>query len=184
MIEIRWEGPEEFREHGGIPISFVVSSRLSLPALREGRLEEIPADARIKDYDLFADSRPASYTFQFDVSPWGLVAAFEGPRRVGGVIVACCTPTYELLEGRDDLAYLVDFRIEPAWRGQGLGRRLFTEAVRWCRSSELVEVRVETQEINVVACRFYQAMGLRVISVNEKAYPGLDEAQVIWGMEI
>ena len=43
------------------------------------------------------------------------------------------------------------------------------------------EVRVETQDVNVPACRFYHAHGFRLERVVLGAYPNLpNEVQLLW----
>jgi hypothetical protein len=42
-------------------------------------------------------------------------------------------------------------------------------------------IKVETQDINVPACRFYGRMGYELIETNRNAYPEFpDEVQLIW----
>jgi hypothetical protein len=42
-------------------------------------------------------------------------------------------------------------------------------------------LKVETQQINVPACRFYAARGFVLRAVNESAYDGLpEEFQLLW----
>ncbi len=49
------------------------------------------------------------------------------------------------------------------------------------RSRGCHTLKVETQNINVPACRFYQRMGCTLGTVNRFAYPDLpDEIQLIW----
>ena len=47
------------------------------------------------------------------------------------------------------------------------------------------DLKVETQNINVAACRFYAARGCRLREVNADAYPGLPgEVQFIWRRQL
>ncbi len=46
-------------------------------------------------------------------------------------------------------------------------------------------MHVETQNVNVPACRFYRAMGFELFVVNARAYDDLPhEAMLIWGKVI
>ena len=83
------------------------------------------------------------------------------------------------------LAVLWDIRIAPGYRGQGLGRQLFDAATSWAQSRHCLEMQVETQNINVTACRFYQSMGCTLIRITRDAYnecPG--EHQLIWSKQL
>jgi len=184
--EIREEGLERFAEHGQIPISFEAKSRLDLNALRHfGQLVEIPMHSRFKDYDANEEDRPTELGKRFDCSNWALLAAFAGTARIGGAIVARDCPGFDLLEGRTDLAHIVDIRVNPSLRGKGIGRALIEACTTLATRERCVELRVETQDINVAACRFYVACGFSLLSINETAYgPGFDEAQLIWQLPL
>lgn len=158
-----------------IPITFRVDRRLDPETL-----EDVPvAVPRTKDYD--ACETPADWAKTWDVSHWGLLIAADGERWVGGAAVAMRTPGLDLLEGRDDLAALWDLRVEPGARGAGLGARLFAAAERWAVAHGARELVVETQDINVPACRFYAKQGCRLAAVNRGAYERFpDEIQLLW----
>ncbi len=184
MLRIEREG--DLGAYGSVPIAFAGSSRLDLAALPE--LVEVPVAAFVKDYDGIAGEAPPSWPLWFDTSRWGIFAAFEGEARVGGVAAAFDAPVLEILEGRRDLASVWDLRVAPSARGRGVGRALWGAALEWARGRGCVETRVETQDVNVAACRFYRAMGCSLVSVEPGAYPGvssgvspgLDEARLVW----
>ena len=86
-----------------------------------------------------------------------------------------------MLQGRADLAVLWDIRVAPNCRGRSVGRRLFEAAITWAQSQGCIEMHIETQNINVPACHFYQRMGCTLLRVVRDAYdksPG--EHQLIW----
>ncbi len=186
QLQIREEGPTNFADHGQIPISFEAKSRLDLDALRRhGRLEEMPMPPRLKDYDANEEDRPAALPERFDCTNWVLLAAFAGATRVGGAILVRDCLEFELLEGRPDLAHVVDIRVKPSFRGKGVGKALVKAAMKWASAKGCTELRVETQDINVDACRFYAACGFHLLSINENAYgPSLDEVQLIWQLQL
>ena len=78
---------------------------------------------------------------------------------VGAVAVAFDTPGVHMLEERSDLAVLWDIRVAPEAQGRGVGRRLFEYAVEWARAHGGTQMKIETQNVNVSACRFYEHMG-------------------------
>jgi ribosomal protein S18 acetylase RimI-like enzyme len=71
--------------------------------------------------------------------------------------------------------------VAPEYRGQGIGRALFGAAENWAKGRGCRQLKVETQNINVPACRFYASQGCILREANRLAYPKLpDEIQLIW----
>ena len=182
-VEIREEAITDLAAHGRVPVAFSVSRRMRVEA---GRLvEECVKPAWTKDYDAEADGGPERWAARFDVSRWGLLVARRGGRRVGGAVVAWDTPGVDMLRGRDDLAVLWDLRVDPACRREGIGAALFEGAAGWARSRGCVELDVETQDINVPACRFYARQGCVLRRVDPEAYPALpDETLLLWTLDL
>lgn len=169
-------------EYAAIPIAFDVRSVLSAANAGEAfQLTEHAVETPyVKDYDALTE-RPADWSARFDTSQWALLLARGQGRSVGGATVALRTPGLDLLEGRTDLAVLWDIRVVPERRGQGVGRRLFESAEAWASSQGCRELKVETQNVNVAACRFYAAMRCDLRIVRQHAYPQCSgEAQFLW----
>ena len=173
-------------DYGTIPIAFQVTTVFDV-LVRGTRQEEFELVRRqlavpyMKDYDAIAGGHPTEWPKRFDLSNWGIFAAHAAGRRVGGAAVAFNTPDLEMLNGRSDIAALWDIRVAPDARGQGIGSALFNAAERWARARGCRELRIETQNINVAACRFYQRQGCVLVTADPSAYPGLpDETQLIW----
>ncbi len=178
------------REYASVPIAFEVRSVLDVSEQDEGPagflLTERRLDAPyVKDYDAIPGEHPAGWAERFDVSRWGVIAAWVAGRRVGGAVVAFRTPELDMLEGRDDLAVLWDIRVAPEARGQGVGSALFRTAEAWARARGCRQLKVETQNVNVAACRFYARQGCELRAICRHAYPGLpDEVQLLWYKEL
>jgi GNAT superfamily N-acetyltransferase len=135
----------------------------------------------VKDYDAISGGQPHLWARRFDVSNWGVLMAQTEGQRVGGAVVAFNTPGLSILEGRDDLAVLWDIRVSPNARGQGVGSALFRAAEVWAKARGCRQLKVETQNINVAACRFYARQGCVLTAVDRYAYPELpDEIQLLW----
>ncbi len=188
-IVIKKIGTELLSRYAEIPIAFMVESIFHVDLvdketgetqLREERLNE----PYLKDYDSYAECGPEKWVERFDIRPWGIFLARENGRPIGGATIACKTPGLQLLEGRNDLAVLWDFRVHPDYRKQGIGKRLFGHAVRWSQDQGYRQMKIETQNVNVPACRFYAGQGCRLDEVNPSAYSGspavAHEVQLIW----
>ena len=79
------------------------------------------------------------------------------------------------------MVVLSDLRVHPDYRDRGIGRELFQAAVRWGKERGCKLLKVETQNINVPACRFYARQGCVLGSVNRFAYPDLpEEVELVW----
>ena len=94
---------------------------------------------------------------------------------------------HPLAERPVDPPYLKDYDAlgsggPAAWahRGRGVGSALFGAAESWAAARGCTELKVETQDINVRACRFYEARGCRLRAIDRATYPGLDEVQMLW----
>lgn len=70
----------------------------------------------------------------------------------------------------NDTAMLWNLMIDLAYRGQGLGRRLWHRAVEFAQQAEVRALMIETQNTNVPACKFYARMGCQLIGINELYY--------------
>jgi GNAT superfamily N-acetyltransferase len=170
-------------EYGGIPIAFTVSEVFDVVDEADGgvRLEarRLPLPY-VKDYDAIGD-HPTRWATQWDLSNWGFFSAFSGRQCVGRAAVARDTSTLDMLEGRRDLALLWDIRVAPVARRHGVGSALFAAVGTWARSRGCLQLKIETQNINVAACRFYARKGCELRTVRKDAYPELpDEIQLLW----
>lgn len=187
LVEISVEPVTALREYGAVPIAFEVRAVFDVAERGGGFvLTERALDTPyVKDYDAVRGEEPSRWAERFDVSGWGVLAARAGGRRVGGAVLAFDTPGLDMLEGRSDLAVLWDIRVSPEARGRGVGAALFAAAEAWARARGCRRLKVETQNINVPACRFYARRGCALTAVRRDAYPGLPgEVQLLWCKEL
>jgi GNAT superfamily N-acetyltransferase len=185
-IEVREEPIAALAEHAGISIAFTVDRVLGVTISKGGLgglvLSERAVDEPyVKDYDAIDGEGPTRWATRFDVSKWGLIGAYSGGRRVGGAVVAFDTAGVALLEARPDVAVLWDIRVRAEHRGQGVGSVLFQATEAWAAARGCRWLKVETQNINVAACRFYARHGCVLGAINRFAYAALpDEVQMLW----
>ena len=132
---------ENLEAHGSISIAFRVDSRLRVDLVEQGlrgislSLEPVNSPY-MKDYDADEDGRPSRWVERWDISRWGILAAYEGERRTGGAVLAFDTADVWFLDGRKDVAALWDIRVAPEHRRAGIGRALFDAAVEWARKRD------------------------------------------------
>jgi GNAT superfamily N-acetyltransferase len=184
-ITIREEPLTALAEHAQLSIAFTVDRVLDVEPLDAGlggfTFIERAVPPWVKDYD--RSEAPTAWPQRFDVSAWGLLAAYIGDERVGGATIAYGAPDVQMLDGRTDLAVLWDLRVHPTHRGNGVGRALFAAVERWATERGCRELKIETQSINVAACRFYARMGSTLGAIDRFAYATAgypDETQLIW----
>jgi GNAT superfamily N-acetyltransferase len=183
-IRIIREGLGHLRAHEQIPIAFEVRSILEL-TVADGGLgglllrERDLASPYVKDYDSL--ERPSDWSKCFDMTNWALHSAWVDGRRAGGVVVAFRTEGVDMLERRADLAAIFDLRVAPDLRGRGVGTALFAAAEAWTKTQGCRQLKVETQNVNVTACRFYARRGCTLGGIHRFAYPLLpQEVQLLW----
>jgi streptothricin acetyltransferase len=103
----------------------------------------------------------------------------------GWAVIAFDCAGVEMLERRRDLAVLWDIRVDMAFRGYGIGASLFQAAEQWAAKRRCRQLKVETQNTNIAACRFYVRQGCTLGAVNRLAYPNLpNEIQMLWYKEL
>lgn len=171
--------------HAQVPIAFAVDRTLAV-SLRSDGLGGILLDERlvdspyVKNHDDDGED-PTRWPERFDTSHWGLIAAHDGDRRVGGAVIAFQSADVWMLEGRADLAALWDLRVLPEVRNMGVGSQLFHAVQDWARVRGCRQLKIETQNNNVVASHFYRRMGCTLGGINRFAYPANPhEAQLLW----
>lgn len=181
-IEVTEEPMPDLAAYARVPIAFQVRSVVDVSRDDGGGFvlsERAIHPLYLKDYD--ALEAPQSWAEWVDLTCWGWFVARMDGRRVGGAAVAFDTPGVDMLGGRRDLAVLWDIRVAPDARGHGIGAALFRAAEAWAAARGCREMVIETQNVNVPACRFYARMGCRLASVDSAAYPDLPgEIQLLW----
>jgi len=177
-IKIEEIGPSRLDEYRSVPIRFEVKSVLEPVLLNYGLggilMRETPVEKPyIKDYDSYEET-PLDWPKKFDVSKWVfLLAMMNGVTAVGAAAVAFDTTGVFMLEARKNLAVLWDIRVRPEARGVGI--MLFRYAANWSRVQSCTQMKIETQNVNVPACRFYQRMGATLGEIHRFGYAAVAE---------
>jgi GNAT superfamily N-acetyltransferase len=189
-MDIREEPHTDLEQYALVPISFEVRSLLELFVRNDGLgglrlIERSLSPTWVKDYDAIPGNHPTDWPQRFDISNWGLLSARIDGERVGGAAIAFRTPDLVMLEQRKELAILWDLRVAPDARRRGLGAALFNAASHWAMTRGCRWFKVETQNVNVPACRFYASQGCTLGGIQRFAYTELpDEIQLLWYKEL
>ena len=82
-------------------------------------------------------------------------------------------------------AFIEDICVAKDARGKGVGTALIQRAVEWAKERELSGLALETQDTNLLACRFYAKCGFVIGGVNTMLYRNFeklwsDESAIYW----
>lgn len=173
-----------------VPMLVHVKEEYSLEKIDNGLggivLKEIPVDEYVKD--LGAYEKATEYEKRFDISNWAFFMAFDNEKPIGAVTVASQTEGVHMIGGRQDLSILWDIRVADGYKGQGVGQNLFDLAVNWSREKGLKQMKIECQNNNVPACKFYHKQGAVLGKIDEYAYyeelECQHEVQLIWYLNL
>ncbi len=187
-VVVRQEPLSALSDYASVPIAFTTTTVLKVKWIANGlggvRMVEAPLDQPLtKDFD---EDEPVTHWRRFgNISHWGIFAAFSDEHRVGGAVVAHNSPGIHMLEGREDLAVLWDLRVHPSVRRSGVGTRLLDRAIQCARASGCSFLKVESQNTNPAACRFYAKRGLHLGGLRRGVYPEYpDEVQLLWYLDL
>ena len=147
--------------------------------------EETVNEPYIKDYDAHRGEGPTRWLKRFDMSTWGIFMAFEGNDHIGGAIVA---PGAFVGDLDSRYAQLFDIRLLPEHRGKGTGTLLLKKVADWSKGLGCKYLKIETQNTNVPACKFYSKQGAILGNIDEHAYLGYPEVEhevrLVWYLEL
>jgi len=182
IVDIRESDAGAIAEYARVPIAFDVrdvfdciddSTAPGGVTLSRRRLES----SYVKNYDSFAADHPSQWPARFAGKHWALLFAYV-EEAIGG----CAAVAFDAASPEEaEHATLWDIRVSPDVRHVGIGTALFRRAEEWTLRHGCHALEVETQNINVPACQFYQRQGCFLHSANRAAYPEAPhEIQLIW----
>ncbi|MBN2209859.1 MAG: GNAT family N-acetyltransferase [Sedimentisphaerales bacterium] len=186
-IELFEQTAADLEEYLTIPIVFEVRTIFDIQIIDQGlggfRLQEREHESPyILNYDHL--EKP-EWDKKWDISNWLILSAFLDGVHVGGCVVAYDTPGIYMLAGRKDVVALWDIRIDPAYRRQGIGSKLFQASINWARKRNCRLFKAETQNINVPACRFYARQGCVLGRIDRHIYADYpDQVELVWCKEL
>ena len=188
-VEIASLPPSALAAYAAVPISFLVTQCVAID----------PSDARLphellvvpvpepfeKNYDALPGMSPLDWPSRYTLDDWVILVARREGVIVGGAAVAPAMDVEMDEQGQGDVAVLWDLRVAPDARGQRIGAALFRAAERWAVRGDYTVLLAETQDVNVAACRFYDAMGCTLIACEPDAYSAIPgETRLIWRRDL
>jgi ribosomal protein S18 acetylase RimI-like enzyme len=192
MIVYKQVDKTYFSQYDSIPMRVNVKSYYKIEKIDRGlggfTFVEAPVDEPyIKDFCAGGDESAVRWE-RFGLSTWAFFMAFDGEKPVGAVAVASRSKTANMLAGRDDLAVLWDIRVHDDYKGQGIGQALFDMAVNWSREQGLSQLKIECQNNNIPAVKFYHKQGAVLSAIDEYAYYNepeyRHETMLIWFLDL
>lgn len=190
MITYRQAGADMLAVYDTIPMLVQVESEFAVEWSDRGLGGAVLTERKVEPYvkDLGKWEQMAGLPGRFDLSNWAFFLAYDGKTPIAGAAVASRTDGVHMLGGRTDISVLWDLRVAPAYQRQGIGRRLFDMAAGWSRQQGLRQMKIECQNNNVSACRFYHRQGAVLQCINAQAYAAepevAHEVQLIWYLEL
>lgn len=171
-----------------IPMRLTVKSEYKIEKLDRGLggflLRETPVSPYVKDFN----EGVLRWSTVFDMRNWAFFMAFDDDQPIAGLVLAAKTPDVHMLDDREDLAVLWDIRVQESYKHQGVGQTLFNLGKSWAQAQGCKQIKIECQNNNVPAVRFYHKQGAALGAVNEYAYYGdvecEGETQLIWYLDI
>jgi ribosomal protein S18 acetylase RimI-like enzyme len=179
-----------FEKYDRIPMLVHVKSIFTLAKIENGLggilLKETPIKEYRKDLSLYEEA--TTYAEKFDITNWAFFMAFDNELPIGAVTVASKTKNVNMLDGRDDMSVLWDIRVDDRYKRQRVGTKLFTMAVECSKSNGFKQMKIECQNNNVQACKFYHNHGAILRKIDEYAYYNdidiENEVQLIWYLDL
>lgn len=157
-----------------IDSSFEVKTKLQLK-LCEGKFsyQIVSAGQRTKSY-VYDE---IDYSVYINDENKKIFFLFNGDEFAGQII---------LLKYWSNYCYINDLRVVEKYRGKGIGKLLIEKAIEWAKEKNCIGMQVETQDVNVNACKFYERMGFTLGGIDLFRYKSSekekDEIALDWYM--
>jgi ribosomal protein S18 acetylase RimI-like enzyme len=190
VITVSQIGPEMYEQYAKVRPEFIVESELTCDVVRGGlgglALRETPVARPYPKYG--NDDDPADWAETEDLSQWAIFLATLEQRPVGGAAVAPFPPGFTIPEIQEGVAGLWDIRVASDARRRGVGTAMLEHCAAWARVQGFTYLDIETQNVNVPACRFYAKQGCEMIEIRRHAYAHCPEfaheVMLIWRLRL
>lgn len=85
-----------------------------------------------------------------------------------------CVGKVKLRKNWNRYAYIEDIAVCKDFRGQGIGSALINISIEWAKHKNLHGLMLETQDNNLIACKFYHNCGFKIGSVDTMLYANFE----------
>jgi streptothricin acetyltransferase len=72
--------------------------------------------------------------------------------------------------------YIEDISVLKKFRRKGIGHSLMDSAQKWTKDKKLNGIMLETQDVNIAACKFYENYGFILGGIDTMLYANFDNA--------
>lgn len=155
----------------------------SSPALRITVREMTQSDVpRVYEIDVASFSLPwpeRSYRFELEQNPASRLYVAEIEREEGGHLVVGMTVMWLIL----DEAHIGTFAVDPAYRRQGIGRRLLAESLLQAYNGGVRRCHLEVRRSNQAAQALYASFGFLQTSIRPRYYRDNNEDALLMTLD-
>ena len=134
--------------------------------------EKIYAQSYVHSYP----NEDCDYSLYIDNPDKAVFLAYSDAECIGQIV---------LRKDWNKYAFVEDICVSKSSRGQGVGTALIQKAIEWAKDKKLYGLALETQDNNLLACRFYSKCGFVIGAVNTMLYknfqkPWSDATAIFW----
>jgi len=141
-----------------------------------GRLVPIYNGKEWVTYEEFLDV-PYTKTYRDDVYKTDkYIDNFDGAAFVA-IFDGKCVGCLRISRRWNNNALVDDLLVDADHRGHGVGTMLMDAAVQWSRENEYHGVSLETQDYNLLACRFYIKYGFKLGGIDRHVNDAFDASR-------
>lgn len=108
----------------------------------------------------------AGYDFDAMSKDTVFLGAYQGDRCVGLAVLQQAFLKY---------MYLLDLKVDQAYRRKGVGKLLLEKALEISRANGYRGLYLQAQDNNLAACRFYLKSGFRIGGLDTQVYAGTSQ---------
>lgn len=97
-----------------------------------------------------------------------------------------CVGQIRLKRNWNHYGLIEDLSVARDYRNRGIGKKLMAAAMQWAKAGGMSGLMLETQDINLAACRFYERCGFQLGGVDVMLYGSLvdkKEQALFWYMQ-
>lgn len=94
-----------------------------------------------------------------------------------------CVGQIKLRTHWNGFGFVEDISVAKGSRSKGIGTALMDTAIEWAKQNDLIGLMLETQDVNLLACRFYARNNFVIGAVDSMLYskfPTAHEKAIFW----